>query len=129
MSGLQNFIFNLLLSVVMILTIVDNIMIINYLLIFMIPLFDQHQVLWWIRWYLIYVRIYRYLMIINILFLFIISYCILRQKACFCRWFFFQFLRVLFNLIIFYFFKKYKQEFSFFHWVYLTGTYSCPVVH
>lgn len=46
MSGLQNFIFNLLLSVVMILTIVDNIMIINYLLIFMIPLFDQHQVFW-----------------------------------------------------------------------------------
>lgn len=29
--------------------------------------------------------------------------------------FFFQFLRVLFNLIIFYFFKKYKQEFSLFH--------------
>lgn len=39
-SGLQNFIFNLLLSVVMILTIVDNFMIINYLLIFMIQLFN-----------------------------------------------------------------------------------------
>lgn len=49
-------------------------------------------------------------------------------KGMFLQMIFFQFLRVLFNLIIFYFFKKYKQEFSLFHWVYLTGTYSCPVV-